>query len=330
MKKARYILDPHAFTRIYGETEQADLARRVSLAGPPITPEDARRDPAVLSDLEILLTGWGAPTLDAAFLDAAPKLEAVFYGAGSVRGMVTDAFWERNIRLTSAYGANAVPVSEFTLAQILLCLKRCWYFAHHYRHTGAYPAEKPVPGAYNRTVGIISLGMIGRRICEMLRAFDLKVLAFDPFAAEEDFKALGVEPCGLDDLFRRADVVSLHTPWLPETEGMITGAHLARMKPGASFINTARGAVVREKEMIAVLRERPDLTAVLDVTHPEPPAAGSPLFSLPNVMLTPHIAGALGRECNRLGRYMVEELDRYLAGETMRYEITRQKARRLA
>jgi phosphoglycerate dehydrogenase-like enzyme len=135
-----------------------------------------------------------------------------------------------------------------------------------------------------------------------------------------------VELCSIEDVFRRADVVSLHTPWLKETEGLITGAHFAAMKPGATFINTARGAVVREDEMIQVLKQRPDLFAVLDVTYPEPPEPGSPLYSLPNVVLTPHIAGAMGTECRRMGCLVVEELQRYLNGEALQWAINRQQA----
>jgi len=121
-------------------------------------------------------------------------------------------------------------------------------------------------------------------------------------------------------------VVSLHTPWLPETVGMVTGAHLRSMKTDATFINTARGAIVREAEMIAALQERPDLTAVLDVTYPEPPEAGSPLYTLPNVILTPHIAGSMGRECQRMGRLMVDEFERYRAGEPLRWAISQEQA----
>jgi len=179
-------------------------------------------------------------------------------------------------------------------------------------------------------VGIISLGMVGRRVCSLLKSFELNVLAYDPFASESDAAELGVELVSLDDIFRRCEVVSLHTPWLKETEGMITGRHLRLMKQGATFINTARGAVVREGEMIDVLREKPDLFAVLDVTHPEPPAAGSPLYSMENVVLTPHMAGSMGAECRRQGRCMADELRRYLAGEPLKYGIDRERARLLA
>ncbi len=111
---------------------------------------------------------------------------------------------------------------------------------------------------------------------------------------------------------------------------MIRGAHFEAMKRGATFINTARGKVVAEAELIAVLRRRPDLFALLDVTQQEEPPPHSPLYALDNVLLTPHIAGSLGRECHRMGRLMAEELDRYLAGEPLRYAIDEERFKRLA
>jgi phosphoglycerate dehydrogenase-like enzyme len=162
------------------------------------------------------------------------------------------------------------------------------------------------------TVGVISLGMLGRLVCEHLRRFELQVLAYDPLVSAEEAARYGATWRTLDEIFRQADVVSLHTPWLQETEGLITGAHLASMKEGATLINTARGAIVREAEMIDVLQQRPDLLAVLDVTWPEPPLPGSPLYTLPNVILTPHIAGSLDAECQRMGQIVVEELQRFV------------------
>jgi phosphoglycerate dehydrogenase-like enzyme len=184
-----------------------------------------------------------------------------------------------------------------------------------------------VAGAYGSTVGIISLGAIGRMVSERLRAFDVQVIAHDPFTTPEQAHALNVTLTSLEDVFARADVVSCHTPWLPETEGLLTGAHFRSMKPGASFINTARGAVVNEAGLIAALQERPDLFAVLDVTWPEPPEPDSPLYTLPNVLLTPHIAGSMHGECRRMGRAMVDELARWQRGEPLKYVVNRQYAR---
>ncbi len=330
MLKGLFVLDAGSFDRIYSPEAREAIGRLVEIGAPPLTRDALRQQPDLLHDVDVLFSGWGAPVLNEAFLAAAPNLKAVFYGAGSIRGMVTDAFWERGILVTSAYAANAVPVAEYTLSQILFCLKRGWHYALAAKRDGRMPARVPVPGAYRSTVGIVSLGMVGRHVCALLRPFDLKVLAYDPFVSPDAAADLCVELCSLDDLFRRADVVSLHTPWLKETEGMITGAHFAAMKHDASFINTARGAVVNESEMIAVLQARTDIQAVLDVTYPEPPAAGNPLYSLPNVVLTPHIAGSMDGECRRMGDTMLDELRRYLAGEPLRWGISRERAKTLA
>ena len=328
--KGLFLLDPQSYERIYGPDERGDISRRVDLVGPLQTCDSVRSDSAVLGDVEVIFSGWGAPVFDAELLAAAPALQMVFYGAGSIRRLTPAEFWDRGVRITSAYAANAVPVAEYALSQILFCLKRGWHFAHAIRRDGRYPPKRWVPGAYGSTVGIISLGMVGRCVCELLRPFDLNVVAHDPYAAPGEAAALGVALHPLEEVFRCSDVVSLHTPWLKETEGMITGVHIASMKQCATFINTARGAVVREEEMTDVLTRRPDLQAVLDVTHPEPPVPGSPLYSLPNVVLTPHIAGSMDGECRRMGRYMVEELDRFLRGDPLRWEVTRERAATLA
>ncbi|HLV36706.1 MAG TPA: hydroxyacid dehydrogenase [Spirillospora sp.] len=330
MLKGLFILGADNYERIYGPAEREDIHQLVEIYAPPQTAADVAANPAILQDADLIFSGWGGPCMDADFLAAAPRLKAVFYGAGSVRGIVTDAFWESGIVITSAAAANAIPVAEFTLSQIIFCLKHGWYHALEMKRKGQKVKRRAVPGAYGSTVGLISLGMIGRRVAELLKLLDVKVIAYDPFVPAQTAAELGVEMVGLDDVFERADVVSLHTPWLKETEGMITGAHFARMKPNAAFINTARGAVVREDEMIAVLSQRPDICAVLDVTHPEPPIPRSPLYTLPNVVLTPHIAGSVGPECWRMGRYMVDELRRYLDGEPLRYAITKAQFERMA
>jgi phosphoglycerate dehydrogenase-like enzyme len=324
--KALYLLNEAAFDVIYGPDERSDVAELVDVIAPLQTARNVADDPAILADVEVILSGWGMPTMDEAFLAAAPNLKAVFYGAGSIKKIVTDAFWARRIPITSAYAANAVPVIEYTLAQILLSLKRTWHYMFAIRAQGQYIPRTPVPGAYGSTVGLISLGMIGSGVAQKLQQFDVHVIAYDPFVTPARAAELGVELCSLEDVFRRADVVSLHAPWLDETVGMIQGDHFAAMKPDATFINTARGAIVREDEMIAVLQNRPDLWALLDVTYPEPPVPGSPLYSLPNVVLTPHIAGSLDNECRRMGRLAVEDLRKFVNGEALTWAIGREQA----
>lgn len=328
MLKGIYILRTDAFEKIYGPKERKDVEELIELYAPQQTAESVRENPSVLADAEVILSGWGMAKMDEAFLAAAPKLKAVFYGAGSIRGFTTDAVWDRGILATSSYAANAIPTAEYALSQILMSLKRGWHYALAVKRDGQYPRKGPVPGAYESTVGLISLGMIGSYVAKLLQAFDVHIVAYT--SSEEKAARLGAERVSLEEAFRRSDVVSLHTPWLEETEGMITGELISSMKPNATFINTARGAVVREQEMADVLKKRPDLFAILDVTYPEPPKPGSPLYTLPNVVLTPHIAGSMDSECRRMGRYAVRECRRYVAGEPLQWEISKEKAATLA
>ena len=325
MTPALFVLDARAFELIYGAPGAGEIKRRARVLGEPLTRETVKAHPELSREAEVIFSGWGAPVMDEAFLAAAPRLRAVFYGAGSVRYFATDALWERGVVVASAGAINAIPVSEYTLAAILFSLKHGWvHMAAAKRGREGY-RRQPVPGAHGSKVGLVSLGVIGRLVRERLRPFDVEVFGYDPFVSIAQAAQLGVRLVGLEEMFAQCDVVSLHTPWLKETEGMVTGALVDSMKPGATLVNTARGALVREAELAAVLARRPDLTAVLDVTWPEPPLPGSPLYSLPNIILTPHIAGSMDRECRRMGRAMINEFDRWSRGEPLTMQVVREQ-----
>jgi phosphoglycerate dehydrogenase-like enzyme len=324
--KGLFLLDTIAFEKIYGEEQCRKIQSLVSVQAAPWTASMIKADPLPLADVEVIFSGWGCPQFTDEFLQHAPNLKVVFYGAGSIRPIVTDAFWGHGIKISTAYEANDIPVAEFTLAQILLGLKGYWQYGYSFIQTGRWYEHLPAAGIYGSTVGLISLGMIGWMVAQKLKMYDVHVIAYDPYVSPETAAGLGVTMVSLAEIFKRADVVSLHAPWLPETEGMIRREHFAAMKSGATFINTARGAIVRENEMVEVLSVRPDLFALLDVTYPEPPHSGSPLLSLPNVIITPHIAGANTNECKRNGSYVVDELERYLRGEPLHFAVTKEKA----
>ena len=270
-----YIIDPEDWARVYTPELQAEVESLVSVLSPVMSADQVLSRPDLLGQVDIILSGWGGPKFDKAFLELAPQLQAVFYGAGAVRYMLTEHFWEREIVLPAANIINAIPVAEFSLAHILLGMNRAWAQTREVRNRRTF-AQLPVPGAYRSTVGLISMSTIGRLVLQHLEHFDMHVVAYDPTLSEEEALELGVELVSLEELFSVSDVVSLHAPLIPETEGLITGTLLANMKHGATFINTSRGSIVRETEMIEVLCARPDLIAVLDVTDPEPPVANSP------------------------------------------------------
>lgn len=327
--RALFALPASMYEVIYAGHPRALLDQQVEVIGGPMEREDLVAFPR-LGEVEFLFMGWGSPRLDTALLNALPRLRAVFYGAGSIRSIVTDEFWARGLPICSAYAANAIPVAEYAHAAILLSLKQVWYYERTAQRTRRWPKFIHTAGAYRSTVGLVSLGAIGRLVAERLRTSDLEVVAYDPYVKPELAQALGVRMVSLEELFQISDVVSLHTPALKETEGMITGALLRHMKEHATLLNTARGALIREDELIATLKARTDLTAVLDITYPEPAAEGSPLYELPNVVLTPHIAGSMGNECKRMGSFMSEEVARLLAGQPLRWQVTRAQFERMA
>lgn len=316
-------MDPEEWERIYPRDVQAEIARTVRVLAPVLSPKEALGRPDVLGQMDLLLSGWGGPVLNQQFLKMAPDLKALFYGAGAVRHLLTDESLERQIVVTTANTINAIPVAEFSLAHILLGLKCAWGQAVETKRRRTFTRlPLPVPGGYQSTVGLISLSTIGRLVLQLLKPFDVEVLAYDPTIDKDEALPLGVVMESLQMVFACSHVVSLHAPLVPETKGMITGSLLASMKAGATFINTSRGAVVNESEMIEVLRARPDLTAILDVTEPEPPSPTSELFDLPNVVLTPHIAGSLDGECRRMGRWIADEIQRYVAGKPLLGDIS--------
>lgn len=329
--KAAFLLDTSSHRLIYGPEEMEELRRLTDLDETVVPFRDWALYPEALAEVELLFSGWSAPLMDERFLRAMPKLRAVFYGAGSVRYFLTPAFWERDIVITSSAAANAIPVAEYTVATVLLSLRDFWNRAALAKvGKGWGDHTRDIQGSFRATVGLLSFGAIGRAVARHLQAFDVRVLVHCPYLREAEAAAAGVRAVGLSELFESSDVVSIHTPVLPETIGMVNGRLVASMKPGAALINTARGVIVNQPELVAALRRRPDLHAVLDVTDPEPPQAGDSLLALPNVTVTSHIAGSHGRDCQRMGHYMVEELKNYLAGRPLRWRVTREELERMA
>ncbi|GAA3012225.1 hydroxyacid dehydrogenase [Streptomyces lactacystinicus] len=333
MPTAAFAMDPERFPDVYGPRARARVAARAEVLADPASPDgvwSAERlaaAPQALRDVEVLFTGWGGPVLDAAALARLPRLRLVLYAAGSVRRIAGEAFWAAGIPIVTAAHANAVPVAEFTVAQIVYALKGGWRHVLAARAARAAVPAARTPGAYGSTVGVLSLGATGRLVCEMLRGYDVEVLAHDPYAPAPP---PGVRAVGPEELFATADVVSVHTPLLPGTRGLVGRRLLTSMKPGATLVNTSRGAVLDEPALLAVLAERPDLFAVLDVTDPEPPLPGSPLFTLPNVVVTPHLAGSRGLERRRLGDLVVDEFESWLRGAPLRRALDPHTYERMA
>jgi len=282
-------------------------------------------NPDAFSGVRYIFSTWGMPEFSEEEVEKYfPNLECIFYSAGTVQKFARP-FLRRGVKIFSAWMANAIPVAEYTLAQILLGTKGYFLSAELMSHGHPKPAKalaKRYPGNFDTTVGIIGVGAIGKLVCQMLKPYRLRVLAYSRSLTEEKTAELGVEKSDIETIFKTCQVVSNHLANNANTQGIFCRQHFETMVPYGVFLNTGRGAQVVEEDLAEVLRERPDLTAVLDVTMPEPPLEGSPFYELPNCVLTPHIAGSMGREVHRMAEWMEEEFDAYVSGGTCRYEVT--------
>jgi len=328
--KGIYILDEDPYDMIYAPRERAAIAELIDLH--PLRLDNNTWQDAldVLTEVEVIMSGWGMVNMDEAFLKAVPNLKHVFYGAGSVRYFYSQAALETDIGISSAWQANAIPVIEFSHAAILLSLKKIWRCNRMLQESRTWKKPIPIPGAFRSTVGLVSLGVIGRGVAERLKSHDLTVTAYDPYLSDSEADKLGITKVSLEQLFSESDIISLHTPLLPATRGMVTRELLLSMKPNASLLNTSRGGIIDEAALVDVLRERQDVDAFIDVIIDEEDCSANPIFDLPNAFLTPHIAGSIDNECQRMGEYMLDELKCYLAGEPLKYLVTRELFKTMA
>ncbi|MBQ7322741.1 MAG: hydroxyacid dehydrogenase [Clostridia bacterium] len=293
---------------VYTPRSIETLVKQADLCPTPISREELLSSPEKYRDVEYIFSTWGMPKLsEEEIRTCLPSLRAVFYAAGSVQAFAREHF-ASGVRVFSAWGSNAVPVAEYTVAQILLANKGFFSSCRIMTrgdHKGAKHYFQNMPGNYGARVGIIGAGMIGKMVIRRLADYRLETVVYDPFLSEEKAAGLGTKKVSLEELFETSQTVSNHVANLPATVGMLNYALFSRMPETATFINTGRGAQVVEEDLIRALRECPTRTAVLDVTYPEPPLPDSPFYSLPNVFLTPHIAGSAGDEVARMGEQMV-------------------------
>lgn len=285
-------------------------------------------DPALvgrLADLEVLITGWGVCPLTLELLDRMPRLRAVFHCAGSVRSVVSDEVWRRGITVSTSADLNAGPVAEFTLAAIIMAGKKAPFLAADLRRD---PADRDFSrrghlGNAARTVGIVGFSRIGRRVVRLVKQtlYQATCLVFDPYADPEEVASAGGRLVSLEELLPRVDVLSLHAPALPSTRHMIGEGQLAALPDHAVVVNTARGVLIDQAALEAELVSG-RLHAILDVTDPEPLSTASVLYRLPNVMITPHISGAMGLETRRLADGALDELERFSLGKPLARLVT--------
>jgi phosphoglycerate dehydrogenase-like enzyme len=319
-----FAMKPELVPLIFPASVRDRLRKSADLAETPVAQDLTHA--SIRSDVErtqVLITGWGSPVLDAETLSHLPRLRAVLHAAGSVKPYITDACWERGLIISSAATANARPVAEYTLAMILMAGKGIFELRDEYRRERHFTLGRNVPyvGNFGRRVGIIGASRIGRQVMQLLKPFDLDVVVSDPYLAPEEARELGARLVDTDQLFATCDIVSVHAPALTETRCLVNHDRLSLMPDGAFLINTARGELVDTEALTRQLAAG-RISAILDVTDPEPLPGNSPLFDLPNVFLTPHVAGSHGNELPRLGELVADELERLCSNVPLQHRVT--------
>lgn len=310
---------------VFGKGRRERIGELTELYPEVITRGNFAEHATALRDVEVIFATWGLFPFSNEHFEKMPKLRAVFYAAGNVKAFAQPLL-DHDVVLVSAWAMNATATAQLVLGQILLTCRGYYRGMRRYRelHDTAQARAFWRAGAEGETTGLIGMGWVGQRLNGYLQQFGFRVIASDPFLSDARAQQLGVTRVSLEDLFSQSYIVSNHIPDLPTTRGVLGRALFEKMRDGATFINSGRGAQVVEADLIAVLQARPDLTALLDVTHPEPLPKDSPLWSLPNVVVSPHMGGTIGDEVVRLADCAIEEFIAWDQGHPLRYQVTQE------
>lgn len=301
---------------------------------PIVSVEEFLNNSSKYIDTKYIFSTWGAPRLsEEQIKKLLPDLKAVFYAAGTVQ-QFAHPYLNCGVKVFSAWAANAIPVSEFATAQIVLANKGYFQTAKRYKEDGYEKTSSycnTFPGNYDVDVGLLGAGMIGRKVVELLKPYKINVKVFDPFLSEEKAKEMGVVKTTLEDIFSTCQTISNHLANNEKTKGMLDYKLFSKMKKNATFINTGRNAQVVVKDLIKAMREEPQRTALLDVTDPtEPLSKEDELFKVENILITTHRAGSATSEIKRMGEYMFDQYDKFTSGKACEYEVTKEMLKTMA
>lgn len=279
--------------------------------------------PDIIGDFEICVTHWSSPRFSEKVLENAKKLRMIAHAAGSVAHVATDRVYEKGIMVCSSNSIMAKYVAEGVLAYILAELR---LIPQHDRDMKAGRWDRKViesGSLFGAKIGLIGFGMVGACLMDLLVPFNTLVKVYDPYlpAAALD-RYPGACLCGMEEVLGWGDIVSVHASQTPETYHMLDREKLKMIKDNALLINTARGSVIDEKALVEELRDG-RLRAALDVYEEEPLGPDSPLRSLENVLLIPHMAGATAKE--NMTYAMIAEIERFIKGEPLQLEIPFEK-----
>lgn len=278
----------------------------------------------------VIITSWSSPKISKEILDLCPDLQLVLHAAGSIKPIMSDEYIEKKIPISNSACAIGEGVAETALGFALSACKGFYQLsADTAKGLWGHSKEYIVKDFYDIKVGVISGGFVGRHMVKLLKNFHVDILMYDPILTKEQIEEIGATKVELNELMAECDVVSVHAPSIPATDNMLNKENLALMKEGAVLINTSRGSVINEKDLIAELR-RHRIFACIDVTNPEPPLADNELRFMDNVVLTPHIAGTVTNGLRRIALHVCEELERFNKGEKLKAGVNLDNLSQLA
>lgn len=322
----------HDAKRVYDDAMLSKLTERYDLYGTVLCKKNIKDHTDACRKAEYIFSTWGMEHFSEEEIKAYfPNVKCLFYAAGSVQHFAAE-FLNCGIRVFSAWKANAVPVAEYTYAQILLATKG-FYRASAESRAHFYKMAKYADscgGIYNAKIGIIGVGSIGGAVAEKLKENDVEVYYYDPYLPRDVAEKLHIQSTTLEEIFSSCDVITNHLANKEELTGILSGKLFDRMKPYAVFINTGRGRQVDEKGLVKAMKKVKTRTALLDVLVHEPLNPFSAIARCKNIIVTPHIAGSLGREVVRMAEYMLDDAQRMDQGENPLYEVTAQMLKTMA
>ena len=285
----------------------------------------------MITGVEACVASWGSPKFTPGVMERADSLRVISYAAGSVKGIVTPAVFERGVTVCTSQPAMAISVAAMTVAMMEIMLRNVvgWASAIRAKRTWRPEGVAKARELSGKIVGIIGASLIGREVIRFLAPFDVEIRVCDPYLSAEEAVNLGVKKVSLEEIFSDCDVITVHAPLTDETRGMIQREHLRLIKDGAVLINNSRGAIIDHRALLEELRTG-RFTAALDVTDPEPLPEGHELFGLENVVFTPHISGGTPEMVLRQGTWSVRNLELFFSGGTPDRLVTEDMLPRIA
>lgn len=283
-----------------------------------------------LKEVEYIFSTWNMIEFTSEQIkEFLPNLKGIFYAAGSVQHFARP-FLENNIKVFSGWGANALPVADFILSQMILASKGYFQNIYKYRNQNrkvAIDHFKQYKGMKNIKIGLLGGGMISRRVIELLQSHDVKIYLHSSAAPESYYERYDIKKANLEEIFSECDIVSNSLPNKDNNKNILNYELFSKMKSYTTFINTGRAAQVDSDGLIKALNEDLSITALLDVEEPE---LNSPLLTMENIFVSTHIAGSSGNETQRMGEFMFNEAQHFILGEDCIFEVTLKKLETMA